>query len=335
MDPSSQECEVFQRLIWKAFDGEAESGEQQRLHRHLAHCGPCREAEAQAGREARSIETALREIADGAFGPSLVEQVGRALRSEPHPRLVGRTKGPETVMGRRQKTLAGLGIVATAAALLLLFILPSGGGEAPLGRIIGAGEVRISGRISSRMSSRGSVAEQSRSISAGDTLVVSRDAPATIKLARGARIEMAAGSEASIDVLAGDGRFTATLKAGSLVADVDPGGELFVIRSRDAEVTVLGTRFAVEIVAAGGTRLRVERGKVRYFHLPGGPARVVNAGEVYPPVMTTLPEIKEPPATAPQPPAAPKPVSPDRKPAAKAPAKQPALEGLDMPTQRP
>jgi ferric-dicitrate binding protein FerR (iron transport regulator) len=93
---------------------------------------------------------------------------------------------------------------------------------------------------------------------------------AELAFSTGTRVELAEGSELSLDALGERQRLhVASGRIAAQVAHVQPGGA-FVVETRDAEVEVRGTRFTVEVVPVGArctaatssTRVAVEEGVV-------------------------------------------------------------------------
>jgi hypothetical protein len=110
---------------------------------------------------------------------------------------------------------------------------------------------------------------------------------AALDFSTGTRVELAEGSELSLDALGDRQRLhVASGRVAAHVAHQQPG-QGFVIETRDAEIEVRGTRFTVEVVPLDGacarlssTRVTVEEGVVAVRS--GGRELSLRAGERWP-----------------------------------------------------
>jgi ferric-dicitrate binding protein FerR (iron transport regulator) len=105
-----------------------------------------------------------------------------------------------------------------------------------------------------------------RALLAGDRIVTSPDAPASIVLLGGARVEADPSTRITL-VRAEPPEQRLRLEAGKVELEVPKlaAGSAFVVETADAEVRVRGTRFSVEVSGSGAgvrTRVGVARGSV-------------------------------------------------------------------------
>ncbi|MBK7864687.1 MAG: FecR domain-containing protein [Archangiaceae bacterium] len=169
-----------------------------------------------------------------------------------------RTARPRWVL--RAALAAGLVLVAGAALLL------REGGAVRAASVVASpasvGSVTTGGQAPQRLQGGVPLAEASRvSTPMGGT--------AALDFSTGTHLELAEGSELSLDALGARQRLhLASGRVRAQVAHVE-AGRGFVIETRDAEVEVRGTRFTVEVVPrttecahASSTRVSVEEGVV-------------------------------------------------------------------------
>ena len=124
-----------------------------------------------------------------------------------------------------------------------------------------------------------------RELLAGDELSSTGSASASLKLPRGTRADLGAGTQLRLTKMDTDEQ-RVTLQVGRLTLTVprlDTGHSL-VVQTPDAEVIVVGTRFAVEVSERAGktdttTRVEVFEGAVRVR--AGGSERLLKPGEVW------------------------------------------------------
>jgi len=140
--------------------------------------------------------------------------------------------------------LAGIGAVAAAAVLLLMFVVDLPSSESD--HLTLSGTWRL---------------ERGDAIARGAPIAVPDKGRAMIILADGTRIWAGPGTRLALGDPSGS---NVVLESGHVVADVEPRGDgsRFTVSTAEAKVTVMGTLFSVR-ESEGRTAVRLHRGKVR------------------------------------------------------------------------
>ena len=243
------------------------------LREHLASCPACREAQRHAAAVADLLGSCQPPLPPGGF-----DRLSAALAA-----LAERSR-PATAHASAGKKFVPLGAAAAAAAAAFLAALLLGAqlfgrhGREPAGQparvavITGcAGQTSIEaglgdGPLVPARPGMDVAHDYDLKTQAGGSLSVVTD--------RGARVEL--GENSTLRVSALDEVF---LTRGRLVADVDKGPAGFRVRTPQAEVETLGTRFTVE-ASPTLTRVTVIDGRVRFRSAAGSPSGVqVNTGQ--------------------------------------------------------
>ena len=219
---------------------------------------------------------------------------------------VAAIEGALQARGRRRRTGLGWGIVAAAAAVLIVIgwqglRAPAPTAERPVETPSDLAVTALEGDASIETQSGATAAGAGARITAGSWVRVPDSGRLVLALDSGTRLRVAASSRARVSALGALQRFD--LESGSLSADVaklPPGGR-FVIGTADAEVEVRGTRFDVVVGPTASacapfvrTRVVVHEGVVA-VRFGGGEVRLA-AGSTWPACALTA---AAPPAPAP------------------------------------
>ena len=220
---------------------------------------------------------------------------------------VAAIEGALQARGRRRRTGLGWGLVAAAAAVLIVIgwqglRAPAPTAERPVGTPSELAVTALEGVDASIETQSGATtAGAGARITAGSWVRVPDSGRLVLALDSGTRLRVAASSRARVSALGALQRFD--LESGSLSADVaklPPGGR-FVIGTADAEVEVRGTRFDVVVGPTASacapfvrTRVVVHEGVVA-VRFGGGEVRLA-AGSTWP---ACAPTAAAPPAPAP------------------------------------
>ncbi len=220
---------------------------------------------------------------------------------------VAAIEGALQARGRRRRTGLGWGIVAAAAAVLIVIgwqglRAPAPTAERPAQTPPDLGVTALEGADASIETPAGATAAAAGArITAGSWVRVPDSGRLVLALDSGTRLRVAASSRARVSALGALQRFD--LESGSLSADVTklPPGGRFVIGTADAEVEVRGTRFDVVVGPTASacapfvrTRVVVHEGVVA-VRFGGGEVRLA-AGSTWP---ACAPTAAAPPAPAP------------------------------------
>lgn len=243
------------------------------LRAHLESCAECRRAEAQAAALERLFE---------AHAPALPEDGLARLRA---------ATGSEAaaVRGRRAprpRPRLAIGLAAAAAtavmAAFLYYADLRGKRPEPVG-VVTLAEGRVTLGVA------GAPADPGREIAPGCELVTGLDGRAELSTRQGALLAL--GGNGSVRLAAGNEVF---LDRGRLLVQARKDAAGFRVRTPDAEVQTLGTRFSVE-TAAGVTRVTVLEGRVRFRSLARGDGAVeVAAGRTSAVLAGSAPLAPEP-----------------------------------------
>ena len=205
---------------------------------------------------------------------------------------VGAIEDALRARGRRRRTGLGWGIVAAAAAVLIVIgwqglRAPAPTAERPVETPSDLAVTALEGDASIETQSGATAAGAGARITAGSWVRVPDSGRLVLALDSGTRLRVAASSRARVSALGALQRFD--LESGSLSADVaklPPGGR-FVIGTADAEVEVRGTRFDVVVGPTASacapfvrTRVVVHEGVVA-VRFGGGEVRLA-AGSTWP-----------------------------------------------------
>jgi len=205
---------------------------------------------------------------------------------------VAAIEGALQARGRRRRTGLGWGIVAAAAAVLIVIgwqglRAPAPTAERPVETPSDLAVTALEGDASIETQSGATAAGAGARITAGSWVRVPDSGRLVLALDSGTRLRVAASSRARVSALGALQRFD--LESGSLSADVaklPPGGR-FVIGTADAEVEVRGTRFDVVVGPTASacapfvrTRVVVHEGVVA-VRFGGGEVRLA-AGSTWP-----------------------------------------------------
>ncbi|MBI2944349.1 MAG: FecR domain-containing protein [Candidatus Wallbacteria bacterium] len=305
-------CERYRTALAERADGESPGTPGSELEAHLAGCDGCRR-ELEALR--RAVET-LR--ADISVEPpeSMTRSVMERVRAEarPVPR-VGKQGGSASWVPAdwwRFATGLAVGAVATVAALWLGGDRP-GQGVAPQSAPVvtrvpdvvptpAPSPIPPTGGLQVASGGRGEwrQAAPAPALRAGDT-VRAVGAAGQLLLATGTRVTVSPDSALVFESAA-----QLTLTRGRLeLHAVSP----IAVRTPNAKVSVLGTRFSVELSSTGHTLIHVTSGRVAVLELATGSSKELAAGQSHdcPPAASpsaappSLPSSSAPPATPPRP----------------------------------
>jgi hypothetical protein len=175
---------------------------------------------------------------------------------------------PSSVRVGRAWLVASLAASAVIGGLLALQVSDEGGGQT-----LAVGSARFDLRI-------GQGALQSGSVTEGQLLESGRHGLIDVDLGS-ARLHMAAATRVRFDRMSAS-ELRLLLQQGRVEVDFHParkGEQRMVIASAAVDVRVVGTRFVVEVDAAGNTEVSVREGVVEVVPRSGGVTRRLKAGE--------------------------------------------------------
>lgn len=236
---------------------------------------------------------------------------------------------------RRRRRWAGgtVAVVAAAAAAVAIFVGSRGPHRAPAQAAapISGSAHALAGEVAVEHEGRRSPLDGAVPLAAGDRVIASADARATIALSTGTHVVVEPGGDVS--VVEQDATQIYALHAGALQADVAKlhAGQRFLVRTDDAEVEVRGTSFHLAVAApdpscGAGTRTRLIVLEGVVVVRAGGGEVPVAAGHAWPQGCSATATVEPPPLGAAV-------VSPlPNAPPGAAPAKKPALASTGTPT---
>jgi outer membrane protein assembly factor BamD (BamD/ComL family) len=218
------------------------------MSHHLRDCADCRAQDRRRGQIADAILAA-----DGTLDDLTRTQVlVRLLEAQRRQRASG-----ATAERARDRTWIGWALAVSAAAVLLIAVVPRPARQPPQGTprlqplTLGPYAVRSSADASAGLSGRGT-----------DRVELSAGASMRARLGRAADLTLLGPLELAVRN-ADEQVVVLELKRGTLIGDLDgSAGRRLHIATPDAAVDIVGTRFLVEVVS-GRTRVSVEHGRVR------------------------------------------------------------------------
>ncbi|MHC4914038.1 MAG: FecR domain-containing protein, partial [Planctomycetota bacterium] len=254
----STDCDTYRAELSAARRGEETDLSAAELQAHLEACPECRRAEESVPRLFALLDEYQPDPAPEGLGRLRLAISTGKYRSGNAPAARGRVV-----------SLPVAAAAAAAAFLAALWIGTSLDGDGDRGTVAsGPAAVLTAVEGGSVVSGDTGAPRPGRALTAGTRIRLSESGSARMVLNRGAEVDLAGGSV--FEVRAGDRLY---LQKGRLLAVVRKGGEPFAVRTPQAEVLTLGTRFLVE-VSGKGTRVSVAEGRVRFTHTGPGDGSV-------------------------------------------------------------
>jgi len=244
------DCELYRREMAALRRGEETALPEADLRAHLETCADCRRAEEDVPRL-----FALLDQFQPLPAPDGLERLKLRVVAE-------RCRASAAPAGRGRAIPLPVAVAAAAAAFLAALWLGSlidWDGKTEAGRPAAVitwldGEARVP----EVEGVRGVRPRAGQGLAPGTVLVLGPTGRARLVFERGAQVELAPGSVVRVE--ADD---ALRLENGRLLASVSKRAAPFRVRTADAEVTTLGTRFIVE-VRKGSTRVTVIEGRVNF-----------------------------------------------------------------------
>jgi ferric-dicitrate binding protein FerR (iron transport regulator) len=256
------DCERYRAELAAARRGEETDVPAAELEAHLQSCPECRRAE--------EIVPRLFALLDEFQPDPAADGLGRLRLAI----STGRYRSGNAPAGRGRVVSLPVAVAATAAAFLAALWIGTSLERDPGGEPGERGPAAVLTAVEGGSLANGApgAARPGRVLTPGTRIKLSESGSARMVLNRGAEVDMAGGSV--FEVRAGDRLF---LEEGRLLAVVRKGGEPFVVKTPQAEVLTLGTRFLVE-VSGKTTRVSVAEGRVKFTHTGPGDGSVEVGG---------------------------------------------------------